>query len=139
MAFDQTYVLSSSNNIWKDTIAGSNAQVFGGDGNDTLSGGAGNDVLNGDAGNDRLSGGEQGDTMTGGAGADRFYFDVHLGTGTNGTDVTIYFDRDGDESWTGDAEDSIVLRDMGITPGAAGIDSLVELKGSINIEVQFIA
>ncbi|MBU6272182.1 MAG: hypothetical protein KGQ67_12820, partial [Betaproteobacteria bacterium] len=53
----------------------------------------------------------------------------------DGTDVTIWFDRDGDGSWTGDAEDSIVLRNMGITPGEDGIDSLVELQGSINIEV----
>ncbi|MCX7271669.1 MAG: hypothetical protein NTV19_00320 [Burkholderiales bacterium] len=53
----------------------------------------------------------------------------------DGTDVTIYFDWDGDESWTGDAEDSIVLRNMGIVPGSDGIDSLVELLGSINIQV----
>jgi hypothetical protein len=38
MAFDQTYVLSSSNNIWKDTIAGNNSQVFGEGGNDSLYG-----------------------------------------------------------------------------------------------------
>jgi hypothetical protein len=53
----------------------------------------------------------------------------------DGTDVTIFFNRDGDGSWTGDAEDSIVLKGMGIAPGAAGIDSLVELSGSINILV----
>ena len=53
----------------------------------------------------------------------------------DGTDVTIYFDWDGDESWTGDAEDSIVLRNMGVAPGADGIDSLVELQGSIGIQV----
>jgi Ca2+-binding RTX toxin-like protein len=56
----------------------------------------------------------------------------------NGADVTIWFDRDGDESWTGDAEDSIVLRGLGITPGAAGINSLVELQGSINIQVHYM-
>src|SRR5262245_8951125 len=32
------------------------AQLFGGDGNDTLTGGSGNDVLLGDAGNDTLLG-----------------------------------------------------------------------------------
>jgi len=53
----------------------------------------------------------------------------------NGSDVTIYFEHDCDDSWTGDAEDVIVLKGMGIVPGAAGIDSLVELQGSINIEV----
>lgn len=53
----------------------------------------------------------------------------------DGTDVTIWFDRDGDGSWTGDAEDSIILRNMGIEPGEDGISSLVELLSSINIQV----
>ena len=61
--------------------------------------------------------------------------DAYVTVVDDGTDVTIWFDHDGDGSWTGDAEDSIVLRNMGITPGADGIDSLVELQGSINIEV----
>jgi Ca2+-binding RTX toxin-like protein len=175
-----------------DVLEGEEQQdsLFGDAGKDTLRGGDGNDVLNGGTDNDTLVGGEQDDTMTGGAGADRFYFDVSLGAGPNGTtdwsymdslpltstdyildpelidilhfnvdnaaitsaalldpfvkvvdngtDVTIWFDRDGDESWTGDAEDSIVLRGMGIAPGASGIDSLVELKGSINIEVHYM-
>jgi hypothetical protein len=47
----------------------------------------------------------------------------------------IYFDRDGDDSWTGDAEDLIILRDMGIEAGSDGISSLVELLSSINIQV----
>jgi len=53
----------------------------------------------------------------------------------DGTDVTIFFNRDGDDSWTGDAEDSIILRGTGIAPGSDGISSLTELLSSINIEV----
>ena len=53
--------------------------------------------------------------------------------------MTIWFDHDGDGSWTGDAEDSIVLRGLGITPGTDGINSLVELQGSINIQVHFMS
>jgi Ca2+-binding RTX toxin-like protein len=53
----------------------------------------------------------------------------------DGTDVTIFFNRDGDDSWTGDAEDAIILRGTGIAPGSDGISSLTELLSSINIEV----
>lgn len=47
----------------------------------------------------------------------------------------IFFNRDGDDSWTGDAEDAIILRGTGIAPGSEGISSLTELLSSINIEV----
>ena len=56
MAFDKTYVLSSSNNLWKDVVAGSNARVFAGGGNDSIYGRDGDDELNGESGNDKLYG-----------------------------------------------------------------------------------
>jgi Ca2+-binding RTX toxin-like protein len=46
------------------------AQIFGGDGNDTLTGGSGNDRLSGQDGNDTLSGGAGNDTLSGGANND---------------------------------------------------------------------
>jgi Ca2+-binding RTX toxin-like protein len=46
------------------------AQLFGGDGNDTLSGGSGNDMLFGQAGNDTLLGKGGNDLLFGGAGND---------------------------------------------------------------------
>ena len=58
------------------------ANLFGGDGNDTLTGGsgadllfgqAGNDVLLGKGGNDLLFGGDGNDTLTGGAGDDQVF------------------------------------------------------------------
>jgi len=191
MAFEKTYVLSASNNLWKDVVPGAGSRVFAGDGNDSIYGRDGNDELNGEAGddflygesgNDTIVGGEHDDTMIGGHGADKFVFSVTIGAEggswldsfevsstaeildpeyidilyfevndpmittvadldayvmvvDNGTDVMIYFDRDGDRSWTGDAEDLIILRDMGIAPGAEGISSLVELMSSINIQI----
>jgi hypothetical protein len=61
--------------------------------------------------------------------------DAYVHVVDNGIDVSIYFEHDCDDSWTGDSEDMIVLKGMGIAPGAAGINSLVELQSSINIEV----
>ena len=57
------------------------AQIFGGDGNDTLTGGSandllfgqsGNDTLLGKGGNDQLFGGDGNDVLTGGAGDDQY-------------------------------------------------------------------
>ena len=45
-------------------------EMYGGDGNDTLSGGAGNDILVGGAGTDQLTGGAGRDLLIGGAGTD---------------------------------------------------------------------
>jgi len=46
------------------------AQLFGGDGNDTLTGGSGNDKLSGQDGNDSLSGSGGNDSLSGGTGND---------------------------------------------------------------------
>src|SRR6187402_2302371 len=46
------------------------AQLFGGDGNDTLTGGSGNDDISGQDGNDSLSGRAGDDLLSGGSGND---------------------------------------------------------------------
>jgi len=46
------------------------AQIFGGDGNDTLTGGSSNDILSGQDGNDSLFGGGGNDSLSGGYGND---------------------------------------------------------------------
>jgi len=88
MAFEKTYVLSASNNLWKDVVPGAGSRVFAGDGNDSIYGRDGNDELNGEAGddflygesgNDTIVGGEHDDTMIGGHGADKFVFSVTIG------------------------------------------------------------
>ena len=56
----------------------------------------------------------------------------------DGTDVTIYFDRDGDGSWTGDDEDHIVLEGMGFSPAGDGYNSLADLKSVVNIVVEVV-
>jgi Ca2+-binding RTX toxin-like protein len=53
----------------------------GGDGNDTILGGVAIDVIDGGAGADTIRSQEGSDTVTGGAGADRFVFDVLIGSG----------------------------------------------------------
>ena len=55
-----------------DTLTGGSAadQLFGQNGNDSLFGGAGNDFLSGGAGNDFIAGGAGNDTLTGGDGND---------------------------------------------------------------------
>ncbi len=49
------------------------AQLFGGDGNDTLTGGSGNDQLSGQDGSDLLFGSGGGDSLSGGAGNDTMF------------------------------------------------------------------
>src|SRR5215470_11359832 len=79
------------------------AQLFGGDGNDTLTGGsgndmlfgqAGNDVLLGKGGNDLLFGGAGNDTLTGGAGDDQMF-------GEAGNDRMIWNPGDGTDLFEG--------------------------------------
>ena len=79
------------------------AQLFGGDGNDTLTGGSGNDMLFGQAGNDillgkggndLLFGGDGNDTLTGGAGDDQVF-------GEAGNDRMIWNPGDGTDLFEG--------------------------------------
>jgi Ca2+-binding RTX toxin-like protein len=96
------------------------AQLFGGDGNDTLSGGsgadllfgqAGNDTLLGKGGNDQLFGGDGNDTLTGGAGNDQVF-------GQAGDDRMIWNPGDGSD----------------LLEGGAGIDT-AEVNGGNGAEV----
>jgi Ca2+-binding RTX toxin-like protein len=86
------------------------AQLFGGNGNDTLNGGAGADQLFGGIGNDTLNGGDGNDTLVGGAGNDT----VVGGKGTDtaflgaGNDTFIWFPGDGSD----------------VVEGGAGFDTL---------------
>jgi len=79
------------------------AQLFGGDGNDTLTGGSGNDTLFGQDGNDSLFGGAGNDTLVGGAGNDS----VVGGLGADvanlgaGNDVFIWNQGDGSDKVEG--------------------------------------
>src|SRR5947209_11572220 len=86
------------------------ANLFGGDGNDTLTGGSGNDMLFGQAGNDillgkggndLLFGGAGNDTLTGGAGDDQVF-------GQAGNDRMIWNPGDGsDLNEGGDGIDTV--------------------------------
>jgi Ca2+-binding RTX toxin-like protein len=95
------------------------ADLFGGDGNDTLTGGSGNDLLSGDAGNDTLLGkggndmlfgGTGDDTLTGGAGNDQVF-------GQAGNDRMIWNPGDGTD----------------LNEGGAGIDT-VQVEGGNGAE-----
>src|ERR1700761_4226837 len=79
------------------------ANLFGGDGNDTITGGSGNDMLFGQAGNDILLGkggndflfgGDGNDTLTGGAGNDQVF-------GEAGNDLMIWNPGDGTDLFEG--------------------------------------
>ena len=95
------------------------AQLFGGDGNDTLTGGSGNDLLSGQGGNDSLFGGAGNDTLTGGAGNDF----VVGGTGADvanlgaGNDVFVWNQGDGSDKVEGGAG-----RDELLFNGAVGAE-----------------
>jgi Ca2+-binding RTX toxin-like protein len=94
---DDTIALDESNGALPS------AQLFGGDGNDTLIGGSsadflfgqsGNDTLEGKAGNDLLFGGAGNDTLTGGAGDDQVF-------GEAGNDRMIWNPGDGTDLFEG--------------------------------------
>jgi Ca2+-binding RTX toxin-like protein len=88
------------------------AELFGGNGNDTLIGGsgndllfgqAGNDVLEGKGGNDFLFGGDGNDTLIGGAGDDQVF-------GQAGNDTMIWNPGDGSDLFEGgDGNDTAVV------------------------------
>src|SRR5690349_11863882 len=100
------------------------ANLFGGNGNDTLTGGSGNDMLFGQAGNDTLLGKGGNDLLFGGAGND---------TLTGG---------DGDDQMFGEAGNDRMIWNPGddsdLVEGGAGIDT-VEVNGGNGSEVINIA
>src|SRR5215472_2105345 len=88
------------------------AELFGGDGNDTLTGGSGNDLLFGQSGNDTLFGkggndllfgGDGNDTLIGGQGNDQVF-------GQGGNDTMIWNPGDGSDLFEGgDGNDTAVV------------------------------
>jgi Ca2+-binding RTX toxin-like protein len=119
------------------------ANLFGGDGNDTLTGGSGNDLLFGQAGddvllgkggNDFLFGGDGNDTLTGGAGDDQVFGQAgndrmiwnpgdgtDLNEGGDGTDTVEVNGGNGAESFTVTPNGTRVRFDR-ITPAPFSID-----------------
>jgi Ca2+-binding RTX toxin-like protein len=105
------------------------AQLFGGDGNDTLTGGSGNDELSGQDGNDSLSGRGGDDSLSGGSGDDFIAGgtgnDVLVGgagndflDGDQGTDVGILGAGDDVFRWDqGDGSDRV--------EGGSGFDEML--------------
>jgi Ca2+-binding RTX toxin-like protein len=85
------------------TGGGSNDQLFGQNGNDSLFGGAGDDSLSGGDGNDFIAGGAGNDTLIGGAGND--FLDGDQGTDTAflgaGADVFRWDQGDGSDKVDG--------------------------------------
>jgi Ca2+-binding RTX toxin-like protein len=80
-----------------------NDTLIGGSGNDQLFGGAGNDLLEGKGGNDLLFGGDGNDTLIGGAGDDQVF-------GQAGDDTMIWNPGDGSDLFEGgDGNDTAIV------------------------------
>ncbi|SIO58806.1 Hemolysin-type calcium-binding repeat-containing protein [Singulisphaera sp. GP187] len=117
----QIFGLCGNDNLFLDEANGSlpKANLFGGDGNDTITGGSGNDMLFGESGNDTLLGKGGNDLLFGGAGNDVLI-------GGAGTDQA--FGQAGNDRmiWNpGDGSD--------LNEGGAGIDT-VESNGGNGAE-----
>jgi Ca2+-binding RTX toxin-like protein len=125
-ALIQVFGQAGNDNISLDETNGilPAANLFGGDGNDTLTGGSGNDMLFGQAGNDillgkggndMLFGGDGNDVLTGGAGNDQIF-------GGAGNDRMIWNPGDGTD----------------LNEGGDGIDT-VEVNGGNAAEIFTVA
>ncbi len=105
------------------------AQLFGGNGNDTLTGGSGNDQLSGQDGNDSLSGAGGNDLLSGGDGNDTILGGAGNDT-LNGGDGNDFLDGDqgADVAYLG-AGDDVFRWDQGdgsdVVHGGAGSDEMV--------------
>ncbi len=110
----QMFGLGGNDNLVLDETNGAlpRANLFGGDGNDTLTGGsgadqlfgqAGDDVLLGKGGDDLLFGGDGNDTLTGGTGTDQVF-------GQGGNDQMIWNPGEGsDLNEGGDGIDTVIV------------------------------
>src|SRR5258705_288427 len=117
--------------------------LFGGDGNDTITGGSGNDMLFGQAGNDILLGkggndflfgGDGNDTLTGGAGDDRLLGGDgnDLITGGRGNDTLLGGTGNDTFVWNpGDGSDAV--------EGQDGTDTLQFHGANINEKIDITA
>jgi Ca2+-binding RTX toxin-like protein len=94
------------------SLAGTNIEIFGEDGNDTLWGSDADEKIFGGNGNDFLFGGSGSDTLSGGNGADTFDFDIKFSgdtildfDGSDGDLLRIFGANDADshtKSWNGE-------------------------------------
>lgn len=106
------------------------AEILGGDGNDTLIGGKGSDFLSGDAGNDTLIGGNGNDSLSGGDGRD-----VLIGgnghdqlSGGAGNDVLI--GGSGNDQLSGDEGNDVLHGNAGADGLAGGLGNDMLFGGS---------
>jgi Ca2+-binding RTX toxin-like protein len=116
-----------------DTLTGGSGadQLFGGNGNDTLNGGAGNDILSGGNGDDTVIGGKGADTAFLGSGNDTFIWNPGDGSdlveGQSGNDTLVFNGANINENITISANGSRVLltRDVGkVTMDVNGTETL---------------
>jgi Ca2+-binding RTX toxin-like protein len=141
----QVFGQGGNDNIFLDETNGAlpAANLFGGDGNDTLTGGSGNDSLfgqNGDdtllgkGGNDLLFGGDGNDVLTGGTGDDQVFGQggndrmiwnpgegTDLNEGGDGIDTVVVNGGNGAETFTAAANGTRVRFDR-ITPAPFSLD-----------------
>jgi Ca2+-binding RTX toxin-like protein len=105
--FSETLTFASA-----DPATGVRYQMFGGDGNDTLTGRGSNDIFQGDAGND---------TIDGGAGTDTAKFSGKY------SDYTVEFSANGTSGWSNVASASGYLRVTDNRSNKDGIDLLTKI------------
>jgi len=106
--FSETLTFASA-----DPATGVRYQMFGGDGNDTLTGRGSNDIFQGDAGND---------TIDGGAGTDTAKFSGKY------SDYTVEFSANGTSGWSNVASASGYLRVTDNRSNKDGIDLLTKIE-----------
>jgi Ca2+-binding RTX toxin-like protein len=115
---------NGNDTISLDNVALPTAHLFGGNGDDTLTGGAGNDILDGASGNDTLNGGDGNDSLDGGAGNDTV-------VGGKGADTALLGAGNDTFVWNnGEGSDKV--------EGQAGFDTLVFNGNNIQDSVETI-
>ena len=121
------------------------AQLLGGDGNDTLSGGSGNDTLDGgagrddlrgNAGNDLIRGGDDNDTLNGGTGDDTIGGGAGNDRINGGTGNDALAGGDGNDSIYGGSGNDTLLGEAGndMLRGDAGKDIVLGGDGDDNVD-----
>ncbi|MCU0910201.1 MAG: Hint domain-containing protein [Rhodobacteraceae bacterium] len=123
------------------SAASSGMELYGGDGNDTLTGGSGGDWLEGGGGNDLLTGGDGWDGLDGGAGNDTLYGgagadDAYGGEGDDsvfgGAGTDLLYGGGGRDTLDGGSEADTLYGDLGddVLVGGAGKDTVTGGAGS---------
>jgi hypothetical protein len=101
-------------------------EMFGGQGNDTLTGGSANDTLDGGDGNDVIDGGAGADSLLGGEGADSLLGNAGKDTVFGGAGNDTMRGGGGNDRFEGEAGDDVAFGDGGKDSlfGGDGNDSL---------------